>query len=115
MDKMTLMGLWIDKIEKHHIKLNTEKPNLIDNLYADCMRQIRNILKSKGWDETEKYLSSWIEKATGTNMMGPHHLRNAYMMVVDKMRALDKKTEIALNKEYGKLVYENKNSKVNQN
>lgn len=91
MDKINMMNLWLDKLEMQHIKLNNAKRNLIDELYAGAMRQVKTRIENKGWSETKTYISSWIEKATGTNMMGPHHLRNAYIMILDKMKSLDKK------------------------
>ena len=103
MDKVTVMRSWLDKQQSHHEKLNKERKNLIDELYTDVMKQVRSFIENRGWDETKNYMSSWIEKATGTNMVGPHHLRNSYIMVLEKMTSLDNKPEPKLQKEFDKL------------
>lgn len=102
--KEEVMLLWVDKLENHHRKLNAERKNIVDELYADVMKQTRTFIKNKGWDETKSYMSGWIEKATGTERMGSYHMRNAYLMVVDKMNGLENKSEMKLNKELEKLV-----------
>ncbi len=103
MDRETVFKKWLDIVQNHHEKLNRDRKNIIDSLYIDAMKQMRAFIKMKGWNNTMEHISNWIEEATGTNMVGSHHLRNCYIMILDKMISLDNKQDHKLQKEFDKL------------
>ncbi len=59
-------------------------------MFADAMKQVKTMIKNKGWDETYNYIKNFYERAKNSNMVGPYALAMVYKKIKDKMWSLKK-------------------------